>query len=525
MSKDPFLLNKGIRNGFGIQKHFSSGVLLGIILFLGIILRFYDLGAENYYGDEMYTVIEAQQSVHQLLTSGRLDQPPTYYLPLLLWVKIFGTTEVSTRSFSALAGVGSIILIYLIGRELFGKRIGLLSAFLMATSVYQIQVSQIARYYSLYEFTILLSFLFFITAFRSKRITHFALYGVTSIIMVYSHAFGIFILAAQNLYFILQWKKVRNVIITWFFCQALIVLAIIPYFYPLIFGGNMVETARSNSSPSLPPLLSPLISLYKFIIPFRFDRSWGTIIGIWIVSIAFLVTGTWIYANRLGKRNWVAAARGLVGNLQEVPNMTSELFLVGCWLLCPIMLPFILSWVVFPMYTDKYVIGAATALYLLIALGMLSIRKVVPLMVSLGALLIMIVPGLHYYYVTDIRDQWKEVAVYIEENSGSNDVIVFVDNRSVHSFEIKQKLFYWYYQGTLQSCNLDLKPIDPASIMKPLMQCLSGHDRFWLISHSYYQTDIDRINSLFINPNQTTVHLIKERQFVEISVYYFELTK
>jgi mannosyltransferase len=471
MSEESFNLNKSLRNNLGFQKHLTPVVLLGLILLLGTALRFYDLGTESYTSDEMYTVVEAQQSVYQLITSGRLDQPPAYYLPLLLWVKIFGTNEVSTRSFSALAGIGSIILVYWIGRELFDKRVGLLSAFLMAISGFQIDYSQTARFYSFFEFTTLLSFLFFALSFRSKRVIHYAMYAMTSILMVYSHAFGVFILAAQNLFFILQWKSVRSVIITWLFCQALIVFAIVPGFYPLVFGGNVVDAALSNTSITPPPLLWELITpFFRFIIPRRFDQSWGFVIASYFIAVAFFVAGTWIYAYRQGIRNWITATSICLAGSLHMSNVTKELILVSCWLLCPILSPFILSWVVAPIYNYRYMISAAPALYLLIALGMLNIRKVMPLMISLGALLIMIAPGLLHYYVADVKEQWKEVARYVEENSKPNDVIVFTNDSGLGTsigIGIKHESFYWYYKGNLQSCSLNISSIEPDAIIKP----------------------------------------------------------
>jgi 4-amino-4-deoxy-L-arabinose transferase-like glycosyltransferase len=529
MSKESLFLKSIFRNPTMFQQYLTPAILLGLILLLGTALRFYDLGSESYMSDEMYTVLEAQQSIHQLITSGRLDQPPAYYLPLLLWVKIFGANEVSTRSFSALSGIGSIVLIYLIGRALFDRRVGLFGAFLLAISGIQIYYSQTARFYSFYEFTTLLSFLFFILALQSNRIIHYILYSVTSLLMVYSHAFGIFILVAQNLIFILQRKKDRNVIIIWLFCQLLIMFAIIPYFYPIAFGANSVDAALSNTTvDSQPPLWEPLITFSKFIIPFRFDRSWGIMIANYFASIAFLVIGTWIFSNQQGKNNWMAAARGLVsiGNLQGVPKVRRNLLLVSCWLLCPIILPFILSWVVAPIYHYRYMIGAAPAFYLLIALGMLNIRKMVPLIVSLGALLVLVVPGLYYYYVSDVKDQWREVVSYVGENSRPNDVIVFPNDEGRGNNDgIQRESFYWYYQGNLQSCSVNIRPLDPEMILKPLMQCLSKYERFWLISLTFDPAVNERIKTFFLNPNQTSMHLLKEQQFVGISVYLFELIK
>ena len=157
MSKESIHLKKVLRNGSGFKRYLTPAVLLGLILLMGTALRFYDLGTESYWIDEMGTLVEAQQSIPQMLSSGRLDQPPAYFLPFHFWVQFFGTSEVSTRSFSVLTGIGSIVLIYLVGKELFGETVGLLSSFLMAVTEFQLFYSQETRFYSFFEFMTLLS--------------------------------------------------------------------------------------------------------------------------------------------------------------------------------------------------------------------------------------------------------------------------------------------------------------------------------------------------------------------------------
>jgi mannosyltransferase len=499
-------------------------ILLILILGLSAALRFFNLGTESYWIDEMCTVIEAQQSIHQLIMSGRLDQPLAYYLPLHFWVQIFGTTEPSMRSFSALAGIGSIVLVYLIGRKLSGEGVGLLSAFLMAISGFQIYYSQESRYYSFFELATLLSFLFLIPALMSKRTIHFALYGVASGLMVYSHAYGIFILAAQNLFFLLQGSKYRNVIRTWLICQALVLLAIVPSFYPLFFGGGgLVEGGiLSYAQLPTPSLWDPLRSVYRFVLSPRRDRSWEIVLANYAAAGTFFMAATWIYAVRQGKSNWAAAAKGWVGNLREIPDVASKLLLLSCWLLCPILLPFIISIAIVPIYLDRYTISAAPALYLLLALGIFSIRRAVPLMISIGVMVILVVPSLRHYYVTDIKEQWKEAAVYVEENSGKDEVIVFAPNDE--GIKIQQRSFNWYYRGFLRGCGLDSNLSDPVAIWEALMKCISGHNRFWVIIRGPNETG-GRFHSFFLDPNQTNMHLLKGRQFVGISVYLVEFRK
>ncbi len=94
---------------YEVQKF--SWIWIVLVLMLGTLLRLYDLGTESYWSDEMYTVYEVQQTIPQVIESGRLDQPPGYYIPFHFWVQIFGLSESGTRSFSTLAGVASIFIL------------------------------------------------------------------------------------------------------------------------------------------------------------------------------------------------------------------------------------------------------------------------------------------------------------------------------------------------------------------------------------------------------------------------------
>jgi mannosyltransferase len=524
MPIESILPNKNLRQGSGSQRYLAPMAFLGLILLLGAGLRFYDLGTESYWIDEVDTVFESQQSIPQLFASGRLDQPPAYYVPFHFWVRFFGTAEVSTRSFSALVGIGSILLIYIVGRELFGKSAGLLSAFLMAISEFQISFSQETRFYCLFESMTLLSFLFFILALRSNRIIHFAFYGLVSILMIYSHTFGVFIIVAQNLFLILQIRKDRNPIISWLVCQGLVLLAILPDFFLLFLTqSGLVATLSSNMSGNpIPSLLEPLHTVYRFIMPLRRELNWNVFIAYYVLVGTLLVAGSWFCAIRQGKGNLLAAARGVITDFQQVPDdLTAKLLLVSCWLVCPILLPFILSMLMGNFYADRYTISAAPALYLLLGFGIYNVHKLVPVAVSLVALVILIVPSLGQYYTNDVNEQWREAASYVDKNTLSDETIVFAPEGTN---EIYVRSFNWYYRGTLPSCGLKGDPENLTLISEALMQCVSGHKHFWVIKNKS-PGFVDPYGSFFFNPNQTAMLFIKEQQFVGVSVYLFELRK
>jgi 4-amino-4-deoxy-L-arabinose transferase-like glycosyltransferase len=83
--------------------------------------------------------------------------PPGYYMMMVPWTKALGTSPFAIRLPSALFGVASIVLIYLLGRREGGTTTGLLAAALLALNGHHVYWSQIARMYTLACFLGLLS--------------------------------------------------------------------------------------------------------------------------------------------------------------------------------------------------------------------------------------------------------------------------------------------------------------------------------------------------------------------------------
>lgn len=496
-------------------------ILLLLIVLLGAALRLYDLGAESYWIDEMSTVIEGQQTVGQLLGSGRMDQPLAFYLPYRLWLEAFSSGEAGARGFAAVAGTASIVLIYFVGLKLFGKEVGILSSFFMAIAEFQIFHSQAARFYTFFEFTVLLSYLFFILSLNSRKRAYFGLYVVVSIVMMYSHAYGLFILAAQNLYVVLKVRTYRSQILSWVTCQVLIMLAIIPYFYPLLTApGGVSGSIDFNIGGYAPPtFLSPLRSLYRQLFSPRRETSWEVISFIYILAALMLIVGTWLSFSRRNGHKFSLVRTSTIYELRQVPEIANKVLLVTCWLLCPILLPFFLSMFAGPMYADHYTISAAPALYLLLSLGMFSIRRFVPLAASLGALLIVIVPGLVNYYVADVHEQWGEAAAYVAKNSEQGDVIVLAPNQGIG---IQERTFDWYYRGTLPRCEVRSAQLADAEIYRSLEKCITGRKRAWIIMRGRDDT-VNRFKSLFQDSAKTHMSLVHRLEFVGISLYLLEL--
>ena len=122
--------------------------LCGIVL-LAAAVRFYGLGSQSLWADEMASIEIARQPLSTLWSDWmvRETNPPLYYSMLHLWMLALGSGAAAVRSLSAIASVAAIPLIYWIGRKIASKRAGLIAALLAALWCHQIYYGQEARGY------------------------------------------------------------------------------------------------------------------------------------------------------------------------------------------------------------------------------------------------------------------------------------------------------------------------------------------------------------------------------------------
>lgn len=125
---------------------------------------------------------------------------PTYYLIMHYWVSLFADSEFSLRFPSALAGLLAVLAMYKVGSLLFGRGVGLTASLILALSPFHIQYSQEARVYSLMALLALVSFYCFVKVLRERKRAAQTGYVLSTLALMYSHVYGLFIVLAQNLY-------------------------------------------------------------------------------------------------------------------------------------------------------------------------------------------------------------------------------------------------------------------------------------------------------------------------------------
>ena len=133
-----------VRKNRFTQPHF---LLLLAILVIASFLRLYHLSATppGINGDELFNAIDASQINWRNLPvflPGNNGREPLFHYLIAISQAIFGQTIVAMRLPAVLLGLGVVGLGYLLGRDWFNRRTGLLAAALLAISVWPLMESR-----------------------------------------------------------------------------------------------------------------------------------------------------------------------------------------------------------------------------------------------------------------------------------------------------------------------------------------------------------------------------------------------
>ncbi|WP_460128007.1 ArnT family glycosyltransferase [Thermococcus prieurii] len=96
--------------------------------------------------------------------------PPLYYYALALWLRIFGDSYVIGRLFSVCIGYVSILVAYLVGRELLSETLGVLFSLLLALDPLLVYMNSWAYQETLIELFTLLSLYYFVKYLKQSSL-------------------------------------------------------------------------------------------------------------------------------------------------------------------------------------------------------------------------------------------------------------------------------------------------------------------------------------------------------------------
>jgi 4-amino-4-deoxy-L-arabinose transferase-like glycosyltransferase len=184
------------------REHSRAFWIVAGLTVLAAALRFATLGVQSYHHDEIVTASRVLRAgfghaMHAVWFSE--STPPVYYAIAWVWTQLVGTGEFGLRSISAVAGVATVPVAYLIAVELRGRRAGLWAAALVAVNPMMLWYSQEARAYALVALFGALSALYWLRAERRGERRDFVWWGIWSGLAIATHYFVAFPILAEAL--------------------------------------------------------------------------------------------------------------------------------------------------------------------------------------------------------------------------------------------------------------------------------------------------------------------------------------
>jgi mannosyltransferase len=375
------------------------------IALLSFALRVYRLGAQSFWWDEVYVALVSHMPFPDWLSlvfTEERSHPPGFFFLMSLWTQL-GIGEFVVRYASVLWGTISVPLVYTLGARLGGRRVGVLSALLLALSPYHVWYSQEARMYAPQVFFALLSsYLFLRLLTRVGRPVTIA-YAATSVAGLYVFYLVPLILLAQLIFLILKLRRYPAAARHWFVANGVAGIIFLPWLIAIVTTGGFARAAIGWIQPAR--WYDPPLSIYTLVV--------GT------------TNNPWILFNWLTPLIFAILAFSAISMARRGPWRDRVSYSL-LWLLVPFCLIFVIS---LPMgipekrslYSDRYLIPELPALIVLVSFGAVHLFQRRPRLLlsvlALAALPILVSMWAMYFNPAYVRDDWRSADAYLASNA------------------------------------------------------------------------------------------------------------
>ncbi len=370
-------------------------LLVAVVTALGFALRMVRLEFQPLWWDEGWSLFFATRAFGTMLERTAVDiHPPLYYALLTIWMQFAGKGAVAVRLFSVVVGAATVPLLYVLAKRLFGRRVALVSALLLAIAPFHIYYSQEIRMYGLVTFLCLASvYLFVILLDPPSKQAHarmtWLLYVLVTAAALYTQYYAAFVVGFQVVVVGLsavsessEWKRRHGNTLTTF--PSMPVRPNPPAPFPLGKGGNIRQTRWLAAWLAVAALYLPWVlyagpKLYAYIsmkVVADADKPLDPLTYVAQNLVAFSVghVTAWTWLAPLSATSLLLLVIGLYrrGEHGRNDNVRSRMVAL-LYLVVPLLLGYAVNllYPFNPEHGERLLLVAAPAFYMLVAAGVL----------------------------------------------------------------------------------------------------------------------------------------------------------
>lgn len=483
-----------------------------IILAVGVVLRFFALGAQSFWFDEAHSVGMALGSVDGTIRETVMNTHGPLYLTILrVWMALFGQSEAAVRALSALLGSLGLLLFYRLALRNDGRKTALIGLALLAASPFYLWYSQEARNYVLLFDLGLVAVPAFLTEMRTRGAGDFIAALIVTAATCLANLSGFFLYVFFGIVAITTGKR-EGYPLRRFFLFVILSAAIL---WPWISGGLKSTGDLSLGRPaddaevmvvkgeSPPGLLSVPFAIYNFSMgmtigpstdELKLERFSAAIPHLW-----YLIPGAVVFAGLF--------LRGLMRTERE------KRWLLFLWFALPLVLVASLSVLNLKAPNTRYAFLSFAPFVMLLAIGITSIRSL-QFKVTMIAVVFAIMVFSDYQYFTNQR-YWRpdtrSAGELILREIKPGDALV------VYALEFPVRFYTKYKVEVLKPSGKVFK--ERRAMQAWLDKNTAGKNRVWVVQCMAWWVDRE---DQFIDVCRKRMKPAGEWQFHKAPVYLFE---
>lgn len=446
-----------------------TGLMLGVILF-----SVFFLANQSLRLDEAQSLWQSSHTPAGILKVVASDvHVPLHHFMLHYWQIWFGHDVPLDRDLSLIFFVLTIPAVYMLANLSFSRSVAIFVAIMVAASPFLNWYGSEIRMYSLLTFLTVLNQYFFILLFKKRPVTAGTWwgYGLTAFFGSFTHYFFALVLFVELLFFLLNRRLFPPDMI-----KKLIIIGIIIALFmgPWLYYVFSLK-ALGNSEPNLmPPTTVNFFNSYsQFVFGFQDDQINTILVSLWPLSV-------------------LLAFLALKRSRKFSPD--AAFFLMAA--VVPVLVAFLVSVYVLPLFVSRYLILAVPSLYLFLGWVISGyprpIRNITQF-ILIAAMCVLLAQEAFSSY-TPVKEDYREATDYLNENATAQDVIVLSAPFTIYPV-------LYYYTGPAEVTTLPIwnryqagaiPAFDPNTLPSQVNQIKGDHEDLWLLL-SYdqgYQKDI-----------------------------------
>ena len=389
---------------------FRKHALFVLVVGVGFGLRLLGLWDREPWNDEVWTLdatrnysyLELVVDTFSTAQMKPTPHPPLFHLVTKTWGSVGGYSVGSLRVVSVIFSCATIVVVYVICVDLYDRKTGLVSSVILSLSVYQINVAQSARMYTMYGFFCSIS-MYGMYRYATGETTRPVEYVISTVLTIYTAYFAFLYVVAQNLFYANLWQGSGRVRVRqWLGTQVAVGVLALPAVY---------DTVNTLTTPSIGPGWWASFSVGKII-----KFLW------WISFIGIDENGLPINADLIANGLWAGLLLVLVGSFLfegsvRRPNavLESTRSILGgeklrisfplVWAFVPPAIMIAVSLTGRDVFVHRYVFPSTFGFVLLVSNGVANLRWDTFRQVTVSAIVLVLTYNVYRYFFTTM-DLW-----------------------------------------------------------------------------------------------------------------------